>query len=107
MLGEDEVLGGKKKSSFVISGFHVQGGSIVQIMHGVRKSVNKCSLWPWYVKLAKCVSSPRWSTYASNCHSTECFSDNRGPRGEASAQQVGSAHNMQIKTLTMDSSSQP
>lgn len=79
--------------------------SVVQIMHRVRKPVNKHSLW--YVKLAKCVSSPSWSTYASHCHSTEYFSDDSGLSKETSALQVNSAQNMHIETLTLDSLSWP
>ena len=73
----------------------------------VRKPVNKHSLWPWYVKLAKCVSSPRWSTYASNCQSSKYFSDNSGLRKETSVRQVVSTQNMHIETLTLDPLSRP
>lgn len=79
----------------------------MQIMQSTRKPVNKRSLRPWYVKLAKFVSSSRWSAYASNCHSTEYFSDNSGLKKETSVRQVGSAQNTQIETLTLDSLSQP
>lgn len=90
-----------KKGSSLISMLHDLRTSIAQITHRVRKPVNKHSLWQWYVKLATSVSSPRWSTYASNCYST--FLTTRSWEKRLVFDRLAQLKNMQIETLTLDS----